>query len=163
MGGIQVIGAPSGAVGDLLDFQYVPKTVDEPLTSSTTLQNDNELVLPVGANQTWEFEFVLKVYPVTNVPGLKVAFSVPAGASGFYVPIRQAEAPGSVPTWYAYGLTQEAVILHQSSGASGIVLKGLIINGATPGNLQLQWAQNVSSGDSVTVHVLSFLKAMRMR
>ena len=48
-------GGGSGGAG-----ANVIKSVDETISTAVTLQNDDELLFPVGANQTWTFDFVVQ-------------------------------------------------------------------------------------------------------
>jgi hypothetical protein len=48
-----------------------------------------------------------------------------------------------------------------SATATMILLKGVVVNGATPGNVQLVWAQNTSNGTATIVLANSYLTAIR--
>src|SRR4051812_42235203 len=61
----------------------VRKTSDETVTSSTTLQSDNELLWAMAASEVWQFEIVLFVTAAT-ASRIQVAFNVPSGATGFW-------------------------------------------------------------------------------
>lgn len=41
-------------------------------------------------------------------------------------------------------------------------IKGFVVNGATPGNLQLQWAQNTANASDTTVRTNSAMKAWKL-
>src|SRR6266542_1211240 len=53
------------------------KTSNQTVTSSTTLVNDTALVLPVGANEVWQFGFNL-IYTAATTGDIKFAFTFPA-------------------------------------------------------------------------------------
>ncbi|MDX2697018.1 hypothetical protein [Streptomyces ipomoeae] len=149
---------------------YVRKTADESVTSSTTLQNDNELVLAVSASATYFFRVWLMATDATDANGdIKFAFTFPTGAvchfsgkgphtllasgafgDGEYI-ARNTATSGS--TVASYGLTTSVI---------GIELTGLLIVSGTAGNLQLQWAQNTSDANATTVQAGSFMTLERI-
>ena len=50
---------------DVLNLMtIVRKTADETVNNSAVLQNDDDLLLPIGANEIWRFEFV--IYGISN-------------------------------------------------------------------------------------------------
>lgn len=150
---------------------FVRKTVDEPLTSSTTLQNDDALVLAVAANATYLFRVWLLATDATDATGdIKFGFTFPASAvchfsgkgphslmasggafgDGEYIGRNTATSGSTVAT---YGL---------SSSVIGIELTGMLIVGANAGNLQLQWAQAASDANATTVQAGSFMTLDRV-
>lgn len=142
------------------------KTADEGETT-TTMQDDDELTFPIGANETW----IMDAYLIVDGPtggDIKVGVKGPSGVAGIFAVTgpgttassfenatvnNQTEAVGTAPT----GLP---------SGTFGVGNKTLvevhavIRNGATAGDVVIQWAQNTSSG---TTQVLtdSYLKTVR--
>ncbi|MBD9700637.1 hypothetical protein IHE56_00730 [Streptomyces sp. ID01-12c] len=149
---------------------FVRKTADESVTSSTTLQNDNELVLAVSANCTYAFRVWLLATDATDANGdIKFAFTFPASAvchfsgrgphtllasgafgDGEYIGRNTATSGSTVAS---YGLTTSVI---------GIEITGLLIVGANAGNLQLQWAQNTSDANATTVQAGSFMTLERV-
>lgn len=149
---------------------YVRKTADESVTSSTTLQNDNELLLAASANCTYTFRVWIMATDATDANGdIKFGFTFPTGATchfsgkgphsllasgafgdGEYIARNTATSGSSVAT---YGLTTSVI---------GIELTGLLIVGGTAGNLQLQWAQNSSDANATTVQAGSFMTLERV-
>ena len=159
-----------GAVGDLLDFQRVKLTSNQVLTtSSTTFQNVTALVLAIAANEEIEFEVILRAGAASNTPDIKLGITGPSGAS---MPIyggigavqastgnsdglmyNSAIAAFAGANWLSFGLVD--------ANPSIIVLKFTVINGATPGNVQLQAAQATSSADAATIYAGSSMKGYR--
>lgn len=128
------------------------KTSDETVSSSTTLQNDDELFIALEANKTYAFEFFLLV--LTNAaPDFKWAITGPSGATGRV--LGDAVTGDTLFQTQALGTSVAATLFASSTG--GLVLHGTITTSATPGNLQLQWAQNTSSAISTTVESGSYL------
>lgn len=135
----------------------IVKEADETVTTSTTLQNDDELLFAVAANEVWQFEGVLSLSAPTAAD-FKMSFTGPTGAVGSFVAIYEVlDNAGGIPPQAlsaALGGTTQWEI-----GQDGVGLRfyGAIHNGANAGNLQLQWAQRVSSG-STTVRAGSYIK-----
>lgn len=134
----------------------VRKSATESVANSTTLQNDDELIFPVAANETWVVEYVLFGSADSTVPGIKVALSVPSGAAG------RMGAIGASFTPAASG-TQTSTL---TAGLSMPVDVGFMVhffatirNGANAGNVTLQWAQQVSNANAVRIMVDSYLIA----
>ena len=138
-------------------FDYkLRKTADESVSSSNTLQNDDVLKIALAASDAVEFSAVMFVSSTSSNPDFKMTFTVPSGAS-----IRW------MAEWFDEVAYQRSIIVTGSGttvtfqvigGTLGMVkLSGIVVNGSTAGDLQLQWAQNTSNGTSVTVQQRSFL------
>jgi hypothetical protein len=138
------------------------KTADESVTSSTTLQDDDHLTFAVGANEEWEGLIRIAAADDLNTTGLKVAINTPAGAT------MRADmvAFGGATTNYSLSTTIGAAISASAAGIgsqSGFVLVHFwVLNGATPGNITLQWAQNTSDAAALIFRKGSSLVAHRV-
>src|SRR5574341_1924364 len=64
----------------MVQQNFVRKTADESVTSSTTLQDDDHLVIAVEANTNYFIEAFL-IYDGDAAGDFKFTFSVPAGAT----------------------------------------------------------------------------------
>lgn len=123
----------------------VVKSADESVTSSVTLQNDDELLIPVLANERW---FVVLIGAVTaGAGGFKFHFDVPAGATFAYQYIYQDGASFNIGNGNA---TQTNTFINSGTNQPFRV-EGVLVNGATPGNLTLQWAQASSNAAATTI------------
>ncbi len=114
------------------------KQVDEGVNNSTTLQDDDELFLPLKANKVYVGELVM----LENCPvqaDIKTAFSIPTGATGEQALTgglyRWSSAQGSqnITTTIAYG-----TVGNPSWNSTPL----RVVMGGTAGNLQLRWCQN---------------------
>lgn len=140
---------------------YVRKTADEIVNNSTTLQNDDVLVLPIEANGTYK----CKLRAIVNSPttaDIKFKFT---GPSGFFASFEAYE--GSSPTSPATVLQGPAIettsIAFSTINADQIlIVEGTIYNGANAGNLQLQWAQNAAVVGDTTVKANSELELRKV-
>ncbi len=150
---------------------FVRKTADESVTSSTTLQNDNELVLAAAPNATYLVRVWILATDATDATGdIKFGFTFPASAvlhfsgrgphslmasggafgDGEFIGRNTATSGSTVAS---YGLSTSVI---------GIEITGLLIVGANAGNLQLQWAQNASDANATTVQAGSFMTLDRV-
>jgi hypothetical protein len=138
------------------------KTSDQSVTSSTTLINDNTLVLTPAVSATYLFICYLD-YEGANAAGfLKWQWGVPTGANLRYQAVFV--GTGGSP---AVNLTYAAsdVVAAYTLGAGqlcGATMTGTLAMGSTSGNLQLKWAQNASNGVATTVHAQSCLYLQRI-
>ncbi len=137
------------------------KTGTEAVTSSTTLQNDDNLVCAVVASGVYVAQWRLRTDGATT-GDLKYAFTGPSGAT---------------MTWESRGLAAADVanvamvstdvaaigttVTHGTLGAGTtltVLGTGLLVVSVTAGNLQLQWAQGTSSGTATNVFAGSWLR-----
>jgi hypothetical protein len=136
----------------------VRKTADESVTNSTTLQNDDDLALSVGANEVWEFEAFVLTTSASGTPDLRMTFDAPSGSTiSWQAVARDSTDAFSHPLVTASGTTISPAI---NAGTTSLVrVRGVLAVGSTAGTLRLQWAQNTADADAVTISANSFLKA----
>jgi hypothetical protein len=142
------------------------KTGDETVTSSTVLQADDQLFLPLSTNARYKFESYL-IYSGAATPAgdLKMQFTGPAGA------VMNWSNFGANPS----GLTQYNVVVEAlaagapravgTNGAGfkmGAQPKGTLTTGSTGGSLALLWAQNASSATGTVLHANSYISLLRV-
>lgn len=156
----------SGLLGT---FRFARKASDEAVTNSTTFQDDDALLFAVGANETWVFEFVCFVNGPTAADW-KAQLSVPAGVSGGAAgtdgPAFSVTDNNGSGSWAAIGGTSFGPFTFLGLGGTTkptmLLFKGVILNGATAGNVTLQWAQNSANATAVTVMANSYVVATRV-
>jgi len=123
----------------------VVKQADESVSSSTTLQNDDELVWTATSGESWELLIALKIS--TGAGNLKFDLT------GF----------GSQPYTYQEGNN----IIFADSGTpentsdTAIIIR-TVVTVSTTGTVGLEWAQNVSDASNSTIQAGSFLMARRL-
>lgn len=158
----------SSGIGDLLDWQFARKTSNESVTSSTVLQDDDELSIAVGANQTWVFDFIL-ILSGPPAGDLRTNISLPSGSSkrmgiGPDLAIASSASVGDA------AFTAPSTTADQTYGVGGtgvhsnvtIWIRALVFTGATPGNVTLRWAQNVSDANPTTLMTNSHVTGRRV-
>lgn len=142
------------AVDYALHTLLVPKTADETLTNDATLQNDDELFFALGANEVWFVEALL--YRIGKAAAdIKFKAVTPSGSSGKTWRESDRASELVVSTTYA-----EAIETDDTLGVGKYYW--FVVNGATAGNFQLQWAQNTQNNSDLTVKAGSFLRATRI-
>lgn len=147
----------------------VVKQADESVISSTTLQNDNELLVTLAANTTYRLDLALLATEATGTTAdIKLAWTMPSGCR------LDAAAIGPHVSWTGSGTVQEVEFASWQAETSsptssksfgtvnasinfGYHVRGIVANGSTAGTLQLQWAQVASVAENVTVRAGSSL------
>jgi hypothetical protein len=146
----------------------VRKPSDES-SSSTTYQADNDLIAPVGANEVWLFQYVLKC-TATSGADLKIQFTFPTGAVGANFKYIGRVPAGTLTDFENHtatspldiGGTGGAFFSHNvnSYGFLHGPLTLFYVNGSTAGNIGLEWAPD--SAASITVKANSTLWGVKL-
>lgn len=131
----------------------VRKSAEEIVNNSAVMQNDDELLLAVGASEVWEFELYIRHTSATTTPDIDILFAVPAASSLLKIPNYNT----------AHQEVADAdITLASSSANNGYWAKYLYIGGANAGNIQLTWAQNVATAEDTKVLANSFIIAHKL-
>lgn len=122
---------------------FVRKTADETVNNSNALQDDDELLFALGANEVWFFQAII-IGISTAVADFIMSFVMPAGGviHGFKVVMTAADAFSGNTLLEGDGLAW--TVAGGAADRCYTILQGLAINGATPGDLQFRWAQNTA-------------------
>ena len=145
------------------DIKLIRKTADEVLNNDNTLQNDDELIVPVLANEVYFFIASVRFKSATAAD-FKMGWSVPSGTTMYW---------HSQALWYGVGVGSSpgAGMVETDSYArggggvtveTGFMVFGMIHVGATAGNVVLQWAQNTADSSDITVMANSCITAFRL-
>lgn len=134
----------------------IGKAADESVASSTTLQNDDDFVFAIAANEIWVVNLYLHV-SVPNAPDMKMEWSLPSGGVKMQTAIMYDAISGVLDS-----VTKATGVVTLVSGATGtyIFATATLTNGSTAGNAQLQWAQNASSASAVVFEEESWMQAL---
>lgn len=158
----QIIG--NGA----LQNTFVGRTTgDTAYTSNTTLADITGLSFAIAANQEWVAHFYVSCGAALATTGAKFAVTVPSGAT------LQADAGISpngidVNTVFLRNTTTSGAALEYTTAQVAAASRGLVsisvwvLNGATPGTVQLQGAQSTSSGTALTLAKGAHFEARRI-
>jgi hypothetical protein len=132
------------------------------VTSSTTLVNDDTLSLSLDADATYVVLMALNYSGAATGSGdMKFAFSPPSGATmNGTIHRNTTSALASVNNYSSF--TGATACGTNGSGTPVGVDALMIITTSSAGTLQLQWAQNTSSGTATVMGVGSSLVAWRI-
>lgn len=159
---------PSSSVGQLLDVVFKRKASDESVTSSTVLQDDDDLTFSVLANQVWMVDIWIYVFSASSTPRMNYRLSTPTGStvktSQDNIIFSTAANSGSVDL-FSQASASEPNTYVSSSGPGGsaqlVKMHAMVVVGANNGTIKLQWSQNVSNGNPTIVQANSHLRAER--
>lgn len=136
----------------------VIKQSDESVSSSTALQNDDELVCYLDASTKYAFEAMIG-YVSDATPDYKNAFTVPSGATivwtAMYTNASSTLAIGHVAA------SGSGLSCLGATTAQGIQISGYVVVDSTAGALTYQFAQNSSDATAATTKAGSWLRVMR--
>lgn len=135
------------------------KTADETVNNSATMQDDNDMVLAVAANATYQIEGAW-YYNTGTTPDIKMQFTFPAGLTMFYVVEGVAVSTSVLGQFKSIQTTVS--ILEGVAGDRIATIEGLVIVSSTAGNLRVQWAQNTANASDTKMLAGSYIKLMRL-
>jgi hypothetical protein len=142
-------------IGDNFDLTWrliARKAVDESRASTIVAANDAALLAPVLANEAWSLRFVVLVTGATTAD-VRFRFTFPGGTfscSGAWMDsagnvnarsFSSTTSPTGENDFYVLSTTNPIVHTFDVTYA----------NSGAPGNVQLQWAQFISSGTATVV------------
>lgn len=132
------------------------KSTNESVTTSTVLQDDNELVLALAANKTYVVDGVIFASSNSGTPDIKIGFTGQTGVDSTlsYMTDRQNEVlidSGS----------SDRIPL-QANTPRSIHVAGTVTTSSTSGDFKLKWAQNSSNAAATTVMKGSYLRAQEI-
>ena len=161
-------GTQYNLVGQVFTQYLKRKTADQSITSSTTLTNDNDLLFPIAASEEWVATFSIDAgAALQGNTGIQFAITTPAGATlNAYGVLLGTSAVAVAPTG-GRTTTSGSTILNIAAGGGlqngmAVEIRIWVLNGATPGTVNLQWAQGTSSGTALTFRKGSFMQAVRI-
>ena len=146
---------------NMLDWHFVRKSANESVTSSTTLQDDDELLFSAAANTDYIFDMYVD-FTAHASGDMKFDFTGPSGASinlgeREYADILDDQGADHIS---AFSTADTAA----GQGAFHVFLRfhGTISIAGTAGTVQFRWAQNASHGTATIVYAGSYLRAMKV-
>jgi len=146
---------------------FARETADVTFISNATLTADTNLVIALAANATYEFSGVIAYNGATSSSDLQIAMNVPTGATIRWS-VDQAGTAFSSSSITGNGGTTAAVSPFSADATpannQSIFISGIVITGATAGNLQVYEAQATSSAtNTTTVLTNSHIKSIRVQ
>lgn len=153
-------------VADFTEQIFALKTADESISSSTTLQNDDELRVAVVAGAKYTMEaFLIYTGAADPAGGLKLGWTGPSGATMKWANFGVTQNVS--PTLVNYNVVVESIGGGRGVGTNGAAEMssrpcGQLTVSSTAGNLQLQWAQGTSNATATVVKAGSWIKIVRI-
>lgn len=139
------------------------KVADESVISSTTLQNDDDLSFPIAAGEEWQAEFYIDCGINVTSTGVKVAVNAPAGATiNVSVNFANTDAVGQGKADRTATVGAGVGYTPASGSNMHLVVSCWVLNGATAGTINLQWAQNSNVATNLTFRKGSHMLATRI-
>ncbi len=137
----------------------VLKSADETVASSTTLQDDDELLFAIGANDHWVATFTL-FFDTNSGPDFSLAITWPSGGTGIYDVTNSGRGSDNLVEHIGWETVSGTAVRFDIGTVDPVAVVYVIVrNGATAGNVTLRWAQASSNVVSTTVKAGSFLVA----
>lgn len=140
-----------------MTYTVKAKPDDQIVNNSETLVNDEDLVIPVGANDVWLILVRLFVSCSNATPDMDWLFTVPSGGEIGALPAIHVVTLGALNNL----LTEKTIEV--PSGASNLYFHAIYTGGGTAGNLQLEWAQNVATVADTKMLTDSSILALRIK
>ncbi len=156
-----VVGKVLSTRPQVREALFVRKTAGtETVTSSTTLQNDDHIWWNgVAASTTWILDLKALVNSASAVPDFKWGFTFPAGATFWLGQHALTVAPADPPpsgtidaTYNSLGSGAAKAAAAATTTGSAVNIFGVLIMGATAGDVVFQWAQNVSDATGTVLY-----------
>ncbi len=154
----------AGAVGPTgAGNTYALKTIDESVTNSTTVQNDNALAATVSAGFVYEFEAWIRLQSASSTANFKFTFSVPTGSVEFFADKYEGGNTDHLSMGNNVSPATLTAIYSQAGTEQLVHVRGIAVIGSSGGLLHLRWAQGTASATPMTVLANSFLKIGRIQ
>ncbi len=148
---------PSGS--GVTDWTVITKASDESVASSTTLQDDDELLFTATSGKAFEFESViLYICPTgAGVPDIKTQYAEDSTTTrGSYTVVGLSTADAQITPTYFATATGSNPTFGTDSTLRMLWFRGTHVGAG--GSLKFRWAQNNSNVGSVTVKAGSVLR-----
>lgn len=150
-------------LNDLEEFSvpvFAEKTVDEVVNNSATLQNDDELFLPVTANGVYQIEGIFR-FSSNTTADMKIAWTFPSGLTMRYSALGIAAAD----TAFTLFTLSQTDVMNWEGHASvdrSVQISGVVRVSATAGLLRVQWAQLAANASNTIMRAKSYLMLTRI-
>ena len=142
-------GAGANPIWASVPVKVVRKTANETVNNSSALQNDDDLLWAVLANEVWAFYLYIR-HASGVTPDIKFGWAYPVGTTMSWI-------QGS-PGTSLVEMTETSVDNLTTNGTEQIVIyQGLVVVGGTAGNINLKWAQNLANASNTIVRANSYL------
>jgi hypothetical protein len=137
------------------------------LTTQTALQNVTNMSYAIGANQNWVATAFLDIGGAIGTTGFKLAVTTPAGAAQNITASATLDVVSTSNVTYTRTTSSGTALTYTAASLPSATIAGVwmniyVANGATPGTVQLQFAQSTSSGTAARINAGSWMLASRV-
>jgi hypothetical protein len=135
------------------------KSTNETVTSSTVLQNDNDLSLVLATSTDYIIDAFIVATSSSREPGLKIAFDIPSGSEmllGYLGHTGVALSGGGI---IESDNTASSEITLSRDSSTVVRITGTVSIGSTGGPVTLKWAQFEGDSAGVTLRKGSYIQA----
>lgn len=143
----------------------VYKTAAEDVVSSTSLQDDDHLVLPIEANSKYAVEGLFIVAANSATPDIKFSFSLPTSATLSWTLSGNDNTAGTADYAAIVDMASNGSTKERPTNGSipfGYQMAGYLATGANAGNLRLRWAQVASNAAASRLAAGSWLRILKV-
>lgn len=119
-------------------------------TSDTALGNVTQMVVTPDINTTYRIH-CLVYYTAGGTGDLKLSFTFPAGATLYWGACNYAAVGNLVSFGTQLAAASDSTLFVEGATAAHVIINGVLVMGATAGNLQLRFAQNTSNGTATQI------------
>ena len=151
-----ILKTPINDDGTLKALVAARTTSNQTWTTDTVLADIAGLSFAIGASEVWEF-WALIHYLAPTAADIKFDVTAPSGASGRHGVAGDRVSGSRTSAPIGTVVTNQGI----DSVDFATVHSGVIVNSTTPGTVQLQSAQNNSSGTN-TIYANSGIKAVQI-
>ena len=135
----------------LQNINWAYKTANESVTSSTTLQTDDQLNVAVQANSIYFVTVVIK-YDGDPAGDLKVLFRCPTSATFSAIAVALTSTAASQSDNQNAPMVENTSTLWGCLGGTCVgMVTGTLVTSSTAGNFGLEWAQSTSNATATRV------------
>ena len=161
------IASQSGAVNETIagSSLFAYKASDESVTSSTTLQDDDELTVTLAASATYQVDIQFTFKNTDSAPGVRFTV-LTADSVGDGIRTRIVEGGSTTLDWVTVsgGVLGGTIATALTATFTYIArFDALIKTSTTGGVLKVQFAQNVSDVAATVLEAGGYIKATRIR
>ncbi len=148
----------AGDGGDLKEVRFVRKTVNETLANSDVLHNDNELTIPIAADEIVRVRIVF-CWTASMAGGMVASIDGPAATNLCWKCF--------ISDVGATALNSEVASTYNTTAASILAISGFaeidaLIENSVAGNIVATWCQHTSDAGDTTVARGSFMQMWRV-
>lgn len=152
--------------------KVIRKAATESVNNSSTLQNDDDFLLTLGANEVWLVELTLLLQDAGSIPDMKFGWSYPVGCTISWGAIAKDTGAASGSGWMqtsaiatdpsAISVQTDVLTTGTTNVTSGAILRAIVVNGSNAGTLNFQWAQNTAAVQNSSILINSCMVAYIM-